>query len=54
MADSDLTAKKPLYISGDYDDPICPNCKLPVDPIDDNYECSICHQLLDWRGDIGG
>lgn len=38
--------KKPLCISGDYDAPICPECKQLVD--DTELYCSTCGQALDW------
>jgi hypothetical protein len=38
--------KKPLYIAGDYDMPICPDCKQLVD--DTELCCSSCGQALDW------
>ena len=39
--------KNPLCISGDYDAPICPECKQVVD-VTEHY-CSTCGQALDWR-----
>lgn len=39
--------KKPKYIDGDYDLPLCPSCGLSVDEDRDMY-CSICGQALDW------
>ena len=39
--------KKPKYIDGDYDLPLCPSCGLSVDEDRDMY-CSICGQKLDW------
>ncbi len=40
------TASKPLFIVGDYDLPICPECKQMVED-SENY-CSECGQKLDW------
>ena len=39
--------KKPKYIEGDYDMPLCPSCGLSVDENEENY-CSCCGQALDW------
>ena len=39
--------KKPKYIDGDYDLPLCPSCGLSVDEDKEIY-CSICGQALDW------
>ncbi len=39
--------KKPKYIEGDYDMPLCPCCGMSVDENEENY-CSICGQALDW------
>lgn len=38
--------KKPLCIAGDYDLPVCPECKQLVD--DTELHCSTCGQALDW------
>ena len=38
--------RNPLCISGDYDAPICPECKQLVD--DTEHYCSTCGQALDW------
>lgn len=38
--------KKPLYIAGDYDLPICSECKNVVE--DNEPYCSVCGQALDW------
>lgn len=37
--------KKPLFMEGDYDMPLCPNCRLSVD--ENEHHC-ICGQALDW------
>lgn len=39
---------KPVYIDGDYDMPLCPQCKLPVDEEEEGECCSVCGQELDW------
>lgn len=39
--------KKPKYIEGDYDMPLCPCCGMSVDENEENY-CSVCGQALDW------
>lgn len=38
--------KKPVGLVGDYDLPICPECKQMVD--DTEFYCSTCGQELDW------
>ena len=40
--------KKPLYIEGDYDFPLCPSCKLSLDENAGDNFCSVCGQALDW------
>ena len=30
-SESKMNPKKPVYIDGDYDMPLCPQCRLPVD-----------------------
>lgn len=40
------TASKPLFIVGDYDLPICPECRQMVDESENH--CSECGQKLDW------
>jgi hypothetical protein len=44
------TASKPLFIVGDYDLPICPECKQMVDYVEKSRPeyCSECGQKLDW------
>lgn len=39
--------KKPKYIEGDYDMPLCPNCGMSVDE-NEELHCSTCGQALDW------
>lgn len=39
-------ASSPLFIYGDYDLPICPDCSQLVDD-SENY-CSVCGKKLDW------
>ena len=39
--------KKPKYIEGDYDMPLCPCCGMSVDENEELY-CSTCGQALDW------
>ena len=41
--------KEPLYIEGDYDMPLCPNCRLSVD--EKEHHCNCCGQALDWSVD---
>lgn len=45
-------AKNPLYIDGDYDSPLCPNCGSNViNEADNDYNfncCYHCGQALDW------
>ena len=41
--------KKPKYIEGDYDMPLCPCCGMSVDENEEKH-CSVCGQALD-RGD---
>ena len=41
------TPKKPKYIEGDYDMPLCPNCGMSVDE-NEEIHCSTCGQALDW------
>lgn len=38
--------KKPVLIVGDYDLPVCPECKQMID--DTESYCSTCGQALDW------
>lgn len=38
--------KKPLYIAGDYDLPLCSKCKSPAE--DNEPYCSVCGQAIDW------
>lgn len=38
--------KKPIHIVGDYDLPVCPECKQLVD--DTELYCSTCGQAIDW------
>lgn len=38
--------KKPVGLVGDYDLPICPECKQMVDNTE--FYCSTCGQELDW------
>ena len=38
--------KKPLFIDGDYDLPLCSECKNVVE--DNEPYCSVCGQALDW------
>ena len=38
--------KKPLCIAGDYDLPVCPECKQLID--DTELHCSTCGQKIDW------
>ena len=40
-------AKKPKYIEGDYDMPLCPNCGMSVDE-NEEIHCSTCGQAIDW------
>lgn len=44
--------KRPIYIDGDYDLPICPECCLAVDEEEDKNRCSVCGQALDWSDNI--
>lgn len=39
--------KKPKFIEGDYDMPLCPYCGMSVDENEENC-CSVCGQALDW------
>ena len=39
--------KKPKYIEGDYDMPLCPNCGMSVDE-NEEIHCSTCGQAIDW------
>ena len=38
--------EKPMLICGDYDMPICPDCKQFVD--DTEFYCSTCGKALNW------
>ena len=40
--------KKPLYIYGDYDEPLCSDCKLPVFKDENEGYCSVCGQAIQW------
>ena len=42
--------RKPLPIAGDYDLPICPECKQLID--DTEFYCSTCGQAIDWNGPL--
>ena len=42
--------KKPMYIDGDYDFPLCPKCRLLVGENEEENYCSVCGQALDWEG----
>ena len=40
--------KKPLYIDGDCDLPLCPHCRMAIDETEDTIVCKLCRQALDW------
>ena len=40
--------KKPLYIDGDCDLPLCPHCRMAIDETEDTTVCKLCKQSLDW------
>ena len=45
--------KKPKYIEGDYDMPLCPCCGMSVDENEENH-CSVCGQALDLESEVEG
>lgn len=38
--------KKPVYVSGCEDEPLCPNCRDILDGTEEH--CGLCDQRLDW------
>ena len=40
--------KKPLYVDGDCDLPLCPHCRMAIDETEDTTVCKLCRQALDW------
>lgn len=46
-----MNPQKPVYIDGDCDMPLCPQCRLPVDEEEEGNRCSVCGQEIDWSDD---